>query len=141
MTRFFLFFLCLALVGCGLQLPQFGQADPAEIPSAEAAVVAVPDAETPRPDARPGAEEGMASGVLGSTIATLGDATVTGLWLETPLVAAPVPGRVTTDGVSVDVQLVPSGGLEGSGSRLSLAAMQALGLPLTAIAEVTVEAL
>ena len=92
----------------------------------------------PETDAAP---EDIAAGALGTTLASLGDATVQGLWLETPLVTAPRPGRVTADGASVDVQLIPSGGLEGAGSRLSLAAMQALGLPLTAIAEVSVEAL
>ena len=44
------------------------------------------------------------------------------------------PGRVTAaNGNSVELTLIPTGGIQGSGSRLSLAAMQALGLSLTDI--------
>jgi len=139
-------FVLLALTACGsIQLPQLGGGRASDAAPSDV-TVAEPDADTPRPDARPG-EDGdpsaaVAPGVLGTTLATLGDATVAGLWIETPLVSAPGAGRVTAQsGAQVDVQLIPSGGLEGSGSRLSLAAMQALGLALTAIAEVRVEAL
>lgn len=82
-----------------------------------------------------------ASGSLGTTIATLGTPTEPGMWLKTPLVSAPVPGRVASAaGNEVAVQLLPTGGAPGSSSRLSLPAMQALGLPLTALAEVEVTA-
>ncbi|MEM9319718.1 MAG: D-galactarate dehydratase [Pseudomonadota bacterium] len=141
--------LILSLAGCGLQLPRIGGGD---VPSAAQA----PGAETPRPEARPdgappdvaegaeepaaGASETPATG--GTTLATLGDATLAGLWLETPLVTAIGQGRVTTGtGRSTMLELRPSGGQPGSGSRLSLAAMQALGLVLTAVVEVTVEPL
>lgn len=79
------------------------------------------------------------SGELGTTIATLGDPSRPGLWLETPLVSTQTTGRIVTEGgESLDVTLIPSGGLPGSGSRISLAAMQALGLGLTDLATLTV---
>ena len=70
---------------------------------------------------------------LGSTVASLGDATQPGLWLETPLVSAATPGRLAygARGTSVLVELRPSGGAAGSGSRISLAAMRLLEAPLT----------
>ncbi|MBF9031568.1 hypothetical protein HKCCE3408_14290 [Rhodobacterales bacterium HKCCE3408] len=135
--------LVLAASACGrINLPLFGGRD---APSTAAA----PGPDEPRPSERPGvdaaAETGGApveAGVLGTTLATLGDAGVSGLWLETPLVAAVQQGRITSDsGTSATVELRPSGGAPGSGSRISLQAMQALGLPLTAIAELRVEAL
>lgn len=138
MTRMLPLLLLIPLAACGMQLP-FGLGNRAPEPDAaavETETLADVEAEA---DAT---AEASAPGVLGTTLATLGDATVAGLWLETPLVTAPGPGLVTAaDGTSAEVQLIPSGGLEGSGSRLSLAAMQALGLSLTDIAEVTVEAL
>lgn len=78
-------------------------------------------------------------GKLGSTVASLGDATEGGFWIKTPLVKAPAKGRVVNpaDGKSANVDLQPlSGG--GAGSQLSLAAMQALGLSLTDLPEVEV---
>lgn len=88
------------------------------------------------------ASEGVtppATGTLGTTVATLGDPARAGLWLETPLVMVETPGRIETEsGATLDVTLIPSGGLPGSGSRISLAAMQALGLGLTDLATLTV---
>lgn len=87
------------------------------------------------------AEGNTASGdnVRGFTVASLGDATVPGLWIETPLVdrerAATV---VAPNGTTVEVTARPSGGERGSGSRLSFAAFQALGLDLTSLPTVTV---
>ena len=78
-------------------------------------------------------------GKLGSTVASLGDATEGGFWIKTPLAKAPAKGRVVNpaDGKSANVDLQPlSGG--GAGSQLSLAAMQALGLSLTDLPEVEV---
>ncbi|MBF9034760.1 hypothetical protein HKCCE2091_10960 [Rhodobacterales bacterium HKCCE2091] len=139
MTRLLPLILVLALAGCGGNgLPFFrnlgdrGGPAPASDPAPDVL------AEETEEEAGPPA----ASGPLGTTVATLGDATVTGLWMETPLVDGRTEGRVTAEnGTSVTLTLIPSGGLEGSGSRLSLQAMQALGLPLTAIAEVSVAAL
>ncbi len=80
-----------------------------------------------------------ASGELGTTIASLGDPTVPGLWLETGLVSTETPGRVIAEnGQSVELTLRPSGGEASAGSRLSVAAMQALGLGLTDLAPLTV---
>lgn len=89
------------------------------------------EAEAPAPSA--------ASGNLGTTIASLGDPTRPGLWLETPLVSAETAGTlVAENGNRIDVTLIPSGGAAGSGSRISVAAMQALGLGLTDLATLTV---
>lgn len=87
-------------------------------------------------DASGAAGDGL---VLGFAVASLGDANVPGLWMETPLVSAEGPGRVVgPDGRTVAVTLRPSGGTAGSGSRLSLQAMQALGIDLSALPTVTV---
>ena len=78
-------------------------------------------------------------GKLGSTVASLGDATEGGFWIKTPLAKAPAKGRVVNpaNGKSANVDLQPlSGG--GAGSQWSLAAMQALGLSLTDLPEVEV---
>ena len=78
-------------------------------------------------------------GKLGSTVASLGDATEGGFWIKTPLAKAPAKGRVVNpaNGKSANVDLQPlSGG--GAGSQLSLAAMQALGLSLTDLPDVEV---
>ena len=77
---------------------------------------------------------------LGATIAALGDAADPGLWLETPLVSEAGPGRVAYPpaGTSVLVELRPSGGAAGSGSRASLAALRLLEAPLAGLTEVEV---
>ncbi|MHA7887934.1 MULTISPECIES: hypothetical protein [Roseicyclus] len=76
---------------------------------------------------------------VGFSVTSLGDATQPGLWLETPLVTEEGPGRVVAeDGRTIVVTLRPSGGEQGSGSRLSLAGYQALGLTLTALPTLTV---
>ena len=50
-----------------------------------------------------------AGGELGTTIAALGDPTIDGFWLKTPLVTAPTPGRIvySSTGRSVRVELRP----------------------------------
>jgi len=81
----------------------------------------------------------QATGNLGTTVASLGDPARPGLWLETPLVTVETRGRVeVANGNVAEVTLYPSGGLPGSGSRVSLAAMQALGLGLTELPTLTV---
>ncbi|MFP4328309.1 MAG: hypothetical protein ACLFQL_09895 [Paracoccaceae bacterium] len=79
-------------------------------------------------------------GALGRTVASLGDPAEPGLWLETPLVTAQRPGRVELAGTgrSAEVELRPSGGAAGSGSRVSLDAMRALDAPLTGLPELQV---
>jgi hypothetical protein len=82
---------------------------------------------------------GSGDTVRGFTVASLGDATIPGLWIETPLVDRErVATVVAPNGTTVEVTARPSGGERGSGSRLSLAAFQALGLDLTSLPTVTV---
>ena len=87
-----------------------------------------------------GAAEEAAERPLGRTVASLGDATAPGLWLETPLVDAAAPGRLSlaAAGTSVLVELRPSGGAAGSGSRASLAALRLLEAPLAGLTEIEV---
>ena len=129
----------LLVAGCGItdRVPDGATlaSDPGEL---------APDADTPRPTPRPGeaGDQPIAGGTGGETVASLGDPARPGLWLETPLVAAEGPGRITTeDGRSLEVTLIPAAGEPGSGSRISLAAMQALGLPITALAVLDVQPL
>lgn len=76
---------------------------------------------------------------LGQTVASLGDPTEAGFWLKTPLVSAETSGRVeAADGTSVNVTLIPIEGPDSAGSRMSLAAMRALGLGLTDLPTVSV---
>jgi len=123
--------------------------------------------DTPHPRARPGAEGGSATmagtaaspvappattpattaGIaseitLGRTVASLGDVTQPGFWLKTPLVSRPIPGRVVwaEGGNSVAVTLIPMPGARGAGSRISLAAMREMEIPLTALPELIVHA-
>ena len=77
---------------------------------------------------------------LGVTIASLGSPTDPGIWFKTPLVAAMTQGRIVYKGTSVNVELRPSGGAQGSGSQISLAAMRLIGAPLTGLPEVSVYA-
>ncbi len=81
-----------------------------------------------------------AEGALGRTIATLGDPSRPGLWLETPLVRSATKGQVALPGspVSITVELLPIPGPSGAGSRLSLAAMRLLGVALTDLPEIVV---
>jgi hypothetical protein len=77
---------------------------------------------------------------LGQTIAGLGDVSEAGFWLKTPLVLAQTPGRVVwaDSGESVRLTLLPKQGARGSASQISLAAMRALGIPLTVLPKLTV---
>ena len=70
---------------------------------------------------------------LGSTVASLGDPADPGFWAETGLVDQVVMGRLEypAKGTSVQVELRPSGGAPGSGTRVSLPAMRVLEAPLT----------
>ena len=78
-----------------------------------------------------GSEAGAVSGLLGTTVASLGSVSEPGLWLKTPLVAGEQTGQVRVPGGSaVEVRLIPIEGPETAGSRISLGAMQALGLSL-----------
>lgn len=80
------------------------------------------------------------SAKLGTTIASLGDPSLPGFWAETPLVTEVQPGRLDfpSQGTSVQVELRPSGGAPGSGTRVSLPALRVLEAPLTALPELEV---
>ncbi|WP_071688796.1 hypothetical protein [Nioella sediminis] len=146
MTQIFRALLALALVaslaGCG------GGFRPLSFLNRDREASAVPppsvasETEEETEDGEEPEEEAAAapaSGVLGTTVASLGDPTAPGLWLETPLVSVETEGRLEAEnGNSVEVTLRPSGGEAGSGSRISLMAMQALGLGLTDLPTLTV---
>lgn len=130
------------LAGCaGLPFLQRGPSAPPVV-AEEGASAAQSGEGQQRPILRPVQSEATpsaASGPLGTTIASLGSPAETGLWLKTPLVAQTGPGRVqAASGASVNVTLIPIDGANTAGSRMSLQAMQALGLPLTDLAEVSV---
>ncbi|CUJ99926.1 hypothetical protein PH7735_02273 [Shimia thalassica] len=139
-------FACLALGACN-SLPQWATGDGNAAPAASSEEVApLPDG-TVRPVSRPDGSAVVSpvaatsvSGPLGTTIASLGDPAEAGMWLKTPKVTTNQPGRVTYKGRTQDVTLVPIEGEASAGSRISLSAMQALGIPLTDLAEVSVEA-
>ena len=77
---------------------------------------------------------------LGTTVASLGNPAEPGFWLETALVDDVAEGRVLvpSSGATVAVELRPIGRGAGAGSRMSLAAMRLLELPLTGLPEVEV---
>jgi hypothetical protein len=77
---------------------------------------------------------------LGTTIASLGLLDKSGFWLETPLVEAEANGRVVylKRGTAINLRLIPNGGAAGSGSQISVAAMQTLGIPIVDLAELRV---
>lgn len=77
---------------------------------------------------------------LGRTVASLGDPSDPGFWIETPLVTEVAEGRLVFPGTgnSVKVELRPTGGAPGSGSRVSLPAMRVLEAPLTGLPELIV---
>ena len=81
------------------------------------------------------------AGALGSAVASLGDPTKAGNWVETSLVAAPTKGRITlSSGQSLDVDLLPGTGAPTS-ARMSIGAYKALGLTLTDLPEITISKL
>lgn len=104
-----------------------------------------------RPRARPGNGAAASSGGtvtsangqetrLGTTIASLGDPAQGGMWVKTALVTRQGPGRVVwkDNGNAAEVTLIPIEGDPSAGSRISLDAMRALGVPLTALPELLV---
>ena len=139
MRMVFCALMMLGLAACadGIGLLQDGGASSASEPGTD----------TPRPMERP-TTEGTAglddptplpAGGGGETVATLGDPTEPGLWLRTPLVRVEQEGRVMTEGgASVTLTLIPIEAEPGAGSRISLAAMQALGASLTDLVPLTV---
>lgn len=79
---------------------------------------------------------------LGETLAGLGSPAEPGFWLVTGLVDRNRQGRLlAASGEAIAVELRPTGGAPGGGSRISLAAIRALGLPLTELSTLQVFAL
>ncbi|TRD16438.1 D-galactarate dehydratase [Palleronia caenipelagi] len=108
-------------------------------PSPAATTVAQLDTTTEAQKAAATAAPQSVGARLGTAQAALGDPTDPGLWLKTGLVSSPQPGRVqAANGQSVLVELRPVPG--DGGPTMSLAAMQALQVPLTDIPVVTVYA-
>ena len=143
MFRYLIFVSALGLAGCAnLSLPTFGRKAPEQV----VAPVTDNPPDLVRPVARPdtlpnqnSATGTVRTGNLGMTVASLGSPAQPGLWLETPLVQVQGPGQVrAANGQTIAVTLIPIDGPASAGSRMSLQAMQALGLPLTELAEVTV---
>ncbi len=81
-----------------------------------------------------------ASRKLGTTVASLGDATQAGFWIKTPLAKAAGKGRIVNpaNGRSANVDLIPLGGPASAGSQVSLPALQMLGISLTDLPEIEV---
>lgn len=130
--------LLLAITACGplAELdrprpapPSIDDATGLELPAEDARTVEEFDTTT---NAQREAAASVAAGgdSLGTTVATLGDASLPGFWLETPLVTAPTTGRVRNPatGRTVQVDLRP---IEGGSSRISLAALRLLEASLT----------
>ena len=79
---------------------------------------------------RVAAATGAGGKFLGTTVASLGDPSRAGFWIETPLVTTRGTGRLVypATGRSAEVELIPAA---GGGSRVSLAALRLLEAPLT----------
>ena len=124
--RFSFIFLVLLLANCVTE-----QTVPQPSPSQENVAGATPPksqaasaSSSSRPNALP------ASGA--TTVASLGDLSRPGLWLETLLVGWQQTGWVVNKrtGKELELTLIPIPGASTSGSFLSVQAMQTLGVPL-----------
>jgi len=107
--------------GSGLRKINSGGIDPNQvIAAATAPVAAAPEA---------------GQRLLGTTVAALGLLDRSGFWLQTPLVSQEAQGEVRdpATGKTLAVTLVPKAGPAGGGSQISLAALTALGLNMTAL--------
>lgn len=98
------------------------------------------DTTTPAERAAAAAPAAAVEARLGTTIASLGDPSDPGFWAETGLVETVTEGRLEypATGKSVKVELRPSGGAPGSGTRVSLPALRVLEAPLTDLPELVV---
>jgi len=130
MKKVFLALPLALIAGCATTVPDDTTfSDPVAI---DAALTADTDVTEPAGDPN----------FLGFTVASLGDASRPGLWLETPLVEEEGPGNVISEsGMILDVILIPLDAERGSGSRLSLEGFQTLGIPLTELPTLTVNAI
>lgn len=141
--KYLLPFAILGLGGCaGLGLtPATQPAPPPETsvaPPPPPAARTVEQFDTTTEAQRAAASAASSSGrELGTVVATLGDPSQPGFWVETTLVSSPGTGRIelVTTGQSVEVELRPVA--QGS-ARVSLAAWRLLDVALTDLAEITV---
>lgn len=135
MRRFL--FVPLLLAACG----EFGVLQTEPVPEAPAVEGGMPlppenarsieEFDTTTEEQRIAAAAPAAGGrLLGETVASLGDPSRPGFWIETPLADGPGTGRLVypVNGKSVEVDLLP---LESGSSRVSLAAFRLLDAPLT----------
>lgn len=108
----------------------------AQVAASPAALDTVSEAE--KDAARASAASAPAGGTLGEVTVALGDPADPGLWVKSALVDGDTPGTVRTgDGDAITVTLRPLGAGAG-GPQISLAALRALGLPLTGLHPVTI---
>lgn len=136
MRNYIILLTAVFLTACNLIPDGSGATDP--VLSAPEAVETAPleDVAT-----SPDGDNVLAFTGTASTIAGLGDPTVPGLWMETPLVTAEQVARVrSAKGAEVTLTLRPIAGEASAGSRLSIDAMRALGAPLTELVELKVSA-
>ncbi|MDE4138823.1 MULTISPECIES: hypothetical protein [Rhodobacterales] len=141
----------LLLAGCGnLDFPDLRGQAASSTPAPTAAPVTgapldatggaltVPDAV--EEDMVSEAEAPAASSIFTGTeqvVASLGDPAVPGLWMETSLVGTEQQAVLrSASGAEVQVTLKPAA--NGGSARVSIAAMRALGLPLTELVELQV---
>lgn len=106
---------------------------PAPRPAARATPAQL-DTTTPEQRAAAAQAPATAETQLGTTVGSLGNPGEGGFWIRTPLVRERAQGRIVNPatGKSAQVELIPlTGG--GSGSQVSLPAMQLLEIPLTAL--------
>jgi hypothetical protein len=155
MQRFLVVLPLAVLAACGaMPFAQQQEAPPAEAAAEAAPVPAVAASPLPRPAGRTAAaldtttEAERAAALaapqggerqLGRAVASLGAPGEPGIWVKTPLVSAPVPGRIDWQGQSLSLELRPAD--DGSGTtQISLAALRLLGAPLTGLPEITIYA-
>ncbi|MCE8441352.1 hypothetical protein, partial [Rhodovulum sulfidophilum] len=152
--------LLLALAGCNAAMAPGGEASQRPDQTAPGAPLSVLEALPPEPGDPASATDGTAGATapagldeasapvfgferdLGVTTASLGDPTDAGFWALTPLTDEIRRGRLAdpVSGKSVQVELRPSGGATGAGTRVSLSAMRALEVPLISLTNLKVYA-
>ena len=137
--KYALVLLSFLLVGCEQVQSASGRLFGNAEPVAEASVTP-PEPPESEDEAQPVAQVTPGWEGAKTTIASLGDPTKPGRWLETSLVSVEVNARVVVPrtGAQAYVTLVPAPGPEGGGSRLSLDAMRALLVPFDELVELQV---
>lgn len=141
---------CLAVTGCAgvdmnnilpspphLRQEPAGPIVPQAAPPADATTADEFDTSTEDDRVAALAPAPVPAGALGTTVANLGDPTVPGFWVETPLVTSETEGRVQSKatGRTVKVTLRPT---TTGGSRISISALQLLDLDLSGLHELVV---